>query len=166
MRHAVEQPPGRLTRLYHASIWGPHSVAPEDDRLASLLRIYLPLTYVTSGMFGIGGLLFGVPAIFDAVNPLASNAWSQLVLFASIACFMGNAFPKYLWRFSAYGNAAVVMLFATYSGALFYLAFHQPPLDEHATDRAALAIGSLRLIYLPFWRVFDVIRDRERFGWH
>lgn len=153
------------SELFRASIWGPESVSDDDDRMASLLRIWLPLSYATSFVFGILGIRFGVPAIFDAISPAYSFVWACIVTLVSLACLVGVSFPRTLWRLDIYANSALVMGFGIYSLCLIYLAFAQPPIDEHAADRAALAIGSLRLIYLPCWRVFDIARDVRRLGW-
>ncbi|ARC55969.1 hypothetical protein AS850_02635 [Frondihabitans sp. 762G35] len=150
--------------LRDASIWGRGSVSEEDDRLATLLRVYLPITYAVSAAFGWYGIWYGVPAIFDAIAPDYAAIWSQLVFATSLACLVAVHFPQKLWRVDVYANAFLVMLFSTYTVCLIYLAFFAPG-DPHAGDRAALAIGSIRLILLPFWRVFDIARDREVHGW-
>lgn len=167
----AEKEPAPIHRLllrssvFRASIWGPTGVDEDDDRVASLLRIWLPITYATSAAFGVFGFIFGIPAIFDAISPTYGFIWSEIVVLGSLAALVGVAFPAKLWRLDQAANAIIVMCFGVYTVCLMYLAFHQPPVDGRAQDRAALAIGSLRLIYLPFWRVLDISRDRLKHHW-
>ncbi len=150
------------SRLFAASIWGPGGIPEEDDRLKSWLRIWLPLSYLTSTAFGILGMIYGVPAIYDVISRDYSTIWAGGITILSLLALVGLAFPHHLRTVDFYANCSLVAGLCIYSGSLCFLAFHQPPVDGRAADRAALAIGSLRLIYGLCWRAFDLARERTR----
>lgn len=147
-------------RVAASSIWARRSVSAEDDRVASLLRIYLPLLDVIFAAGGIVSRIYGVPALNETTPGAYVKGWSTAVTVVALACLAGVAFPERLWRLEFGGKAVLIGLLSLYVGSLIYLAF-----VEGDGARAALAIFICTILMLPVWRLFDIPRDREVHGW-
>jgi hypothetical protein len=150
----------KLRTVAQQSIWGRDSVSEQDDRLATLLRVYLPFLDVVVVAFGIAGYHAGVPSIENTTGPYYAKYWSLLIAITGLSCLVGVAFPHRLWRLELASKSILVSLLVVYIGALGYLAF-----IENNPRYAALAIIMLAILPLPVWRVFDIARDRQVHKW-
>lgn len=152
--------PEVVTRLRDASVWGPNGIGADDERIRGLLRVAFPTLDVCLALFGIGGAIFGIPALRDVFGPVYPPVWSATIAVVSTGCLIGVGFPERFWRVEQSGKAMLAALLSVYSGALVYAGFVSGDLG-----RATVAFIPVAFVPILVWRVLDVAKDARRNGW-
>lgn len=147
-------------RLHAASIWGPGAIGPQDVRVERLLRRALPEFYMACAIFGVLGALGGIPALRQTFGEDYAAVLGFAIAGAALACGVGEAFPRRLWRVEFYGVALLSGLILLYAAAVVVAGFL-----GHDAGRAAVGAAIYAMDVLPRWRIVDVRADRERNGW-
>lgn len=146
--------------LLRASIWGPDGVDAADVRMERLLRRTLPEFDIACALFGVFGLLGGVPAVDDTFLPVFGTVWASALIGASLACLVGVAYPSRLWRLELWCKALLVSIILIYAAAIVYAAFVNDDIGRGGV--AALVYATTAL---PRWRMTDIARDRRVHQW-
>lgn len=152
--------PDPLDRIRDASVWGPNGIGADDERVRGLLRVAFPALDMCLALFGLGGALFGIPALRDVFGAIYPLAWSATIAIVSVGCLIGVGWPARFWRVEQYGKALLGMLLTVYAGALIYAGFASGDLG-----RATVAFIPIAFVPILVWRVLDVAKDARRNGW-
>lgn len=146
-------------RIVRQSVWSKKPVSPEDQRIAGLLRFGYPWADVALILFGIGGMLYGIPALRDVFSPWYAQSWSGVLALVSAMCLVGVSFPTKFWRVEMGAKALLVMMLAVYGVALMAAGVLADPDDF---GRSAVGFMPVALIGPLGWRVFDIPREARK----
>lgn len=153
--------PEPIRRVRDASVWGPNGIGADDARIRGLLRVAFPTLDICLGLFGVGGAVFGIPALRDVFDgTVYPTLWSVTITVVSAGCLLGVGFPERFWRVEQYGKSMLSWLLTVYVGALVYAGFVSGDLG-----RATVAFIPALIVPFLVWRVLDVAKDARRNGW-
>lgn len=151
---------GIWRRLRDASIWGAGNVSTEDARVRRLLRRSLPEFYVATFLFGVLGVLGGVPALRQTFGENYAALIGCALAILSVVAGAGAAFPMRLWRVEFYAVSMLSVVVLLYAATVLWAAF-----QEIDFGRGAVAFAIYAMSVLPRWRITDIYRERKVHGW-
>lgn len=148
-----------IARAWRASVWSRRTLSVEDERVSGLLRFGYPWTDIALILFGLGGLVYGIPALRDVFSGVYAQVWSGTIAVVSLICLIGVAFPSRFWRVELAAKSALVAMLAVYGIALMIAGVVAEPDDF---GRSAVGFMPIALIGPLGWRVFDIPREAQR----
>lgn len=150
----------RIRQLHRASVWAQGAIGPDDVRVESLLRGYLPQLYMAAALGGLLGALGGIPALRQTFGEDYATAFGLLLAGACLLAGAGHAFPARLWR------VELISVSVIWSLLMFY-AITVVVAGAISGDVGRAAVGAFiySMALLPRWRMVDVKADAERNGW-
>jgi hypothetical protein len=151
---------GRVRRLRASSIWGPGNVSSDDARMRRMLRRALPEFYVATFLFGVLGVLGGVPALRQTFGEDYASLIGCVLAILAVVAGAGQAFPVRLWRVEFYAVSLLSVVVLLYAAAVLWAAFQELDLG-----RGAVAFAIYAMSVLPRWRITDIYRERTVHGW-
>ncbi|MDB5716253.1 MAG: hypothetical protein JWO15_3650 [Sphingomonadales bacterium] len=124
------------------------------ERFRTLFRVFLPAKYVIFILFGAAALTFKVPAVTEVTSMTYNDIWAFMVGLTAAVSLLGLIFR--LEKVELYATIALVVGIATYPFFLVTLVIGGQP------DRLAAAIGLVGFLFLPSWRILDIVRVIRR----
>lgn len=135
------------------TVWHSGAIPPEDERIAPLLKVWLPIFDAILFAFGVLAILFGSP-IFELlfIGPV-SVVFGSCMALSSLSAFIGLAFRFQRWEVAS--KIVLMMVFALFP---FFL------LLGTVFSLGRLAVGVLCLLPIPvlMWRIGDVGRQKGK----
>jgi hypothetical protein len=139
-------------------VWSKDPVSVEDERTVGLLRYGYPWADIFLIFFGVGGMLYGIPALRDVFSDAYAQGWSGLLALVAFVCLVGVSFPSKFWRVEMTAKAVLVMMLAVYGFALISAGVLADPDDF---GRSSVGFMPVALIGPIGWRVFDIPRQER-----
>lgn len=140
---------------WSTTIWSPGAIPPEDYVWRSLVQVWLPLYDLILILTGVGGLVYGVPAVILLFPGALEVGATAAFTLSAAAALLGIVFPR-LSMLERIAKVSLLSLLIAYFGALSLLALFVDP-----DPRAFIAGIALSATIPPFARL-SILRAQAR----
>jgi hypothetical protein len=126
------------TRWWALTVWTPGAIPPEEWEYRNLVRVWLPFYDLVLIISGVGGTIYGIPAVDLLFPPAFQVTITVLFTLTAAVALVGVWFPR-LSLIERWAKVALIGLLVAYFGALSLLALFVSPESRAFVAGIALA---------------------------